>query len=157
MFKKLSLLLSFIVILNSQNLNPKYVVYKETTLSSTAEVITIQQPASGAKIVNFTDAFIYCSVACNPQVEINGSGATTTALAVIAEGSALPASPTTAFSASNVGGGTIVGKFSITAGNTYPIDLIGVQLQGNSTAKNITIRTDAISGTVRIQFRWIEQ
>lgn len=158
MFKKLNLfLLLFVGIVFSQNLSPKYIVYKETTLSSAAEVITIQQPATGAKIVNVTDAYIYCSVACNPTVEINGTPATTTSLAVIAGGSLQQPSAVTAWSGSNVGVGTVVSKIPVPAGTAFPLDMTGLQLSGPGTSKNITIRTDAITGTVRIQFRILEQ
>jgi hypothetical protein len=158
MFKNLRFIFLFTSILLSQNINqPKYIVYKETTLSTAAEVITIQQPAVGAKIVNFTDAFIYCSVPCNPQVELNGTAATATALTITPGSTLLATTSTTAWSASNVGSGTVVAKFAVPAGTTYPLDLSGIQLSTNNTSKNITIRTDAISGIVRIQLRWIEQ
>lgn len=158
MFKKLSILSILAITLLAQNITqPKYLVYKETTLSSAAEVITVQQPASGGKIVNFTDAYIYCSVACNPTIEINGTAASATTLAVIPLSNTLNASPTTAWSASNAGVGTVVGKFSIAAGIPYPLDLSGMRMQGNSNTTNMTVRTDSITGTVRIQIRWIEQ
>jgi hypothetical protein len=158
MFKKLSLFILLISYIFGQSPNAaKYVAYKETSLSSSAEVITIQQPSSGGRNIFLADAFIYCSVVCNPQIEMNGTGATTTPLTVALGSNTLQSATATAFSASNVGSGTVLAKFALTAGQNQPIDLTGLQLHGNSIANNISIRTDAITGTVRIQFRWVEQ
>lgn len=155
---KLFILPLIATILFAQDLTtPKYEIYKETSLSSAAEVITLQQPSTGAKNVYPTDGSVYCSVDCIITFEKNGTAATTTALAVNSLQDNAPTPSATAFSASNVGTGTVINKLNITAGNTQPLDFVGMGLSDNNTAKNYTMRTNSISGTVRVVWRWIEK
>ncbi len=59
-----------------------FTVRKNTVLTAAAEVITLQQPATGSKTVNFIGFYIDCSVACTVTLERNGAAATSTALTV---------------------------------------------------------------------------
>lgn len=128
-----------------------YSVSKTTALSGASEVITIQQPASGAAVLRFIGAYIDCSVACTGTIERNGTAATNTTLTIanVNPGETSPVS--TAWSSSNVGTGTVISRFSIPASGATNIDLSKVYLAASGgTNKNLTIRTSSITGTVNI-------
>lgn len=136
-----------------------FIAYKETT-AATSEAITIQQPASGARTVHLVIASVYCSVACTATFEIDGAAATTTTLAIapiVLPRSGSVSIKTTAFSASNVGAGTVLGKTSIGAGVSQPFDLTGIKLQGDGTGKNFTIKISSASGNYVVQIKGREQ
>lgn len=138
----------------------EYAVTKTTTLAGAAEVITVQQPATGARQVTFRSFYIDCSVACTISLERNGSAATSTTLAVNNINPGEGAATTTAWSSSNVGTGTVLAKYNINAGGSMTVDLTGIYFnQGNplGTATNLTIRTSSITGTVDIIVRYWEK
>ena len=126
-----------------------YNIYKETALSGAAEVITVQQPATGGKCVQFKTLTLYALAAATFTLERDGTGATTTALTVIAKGGA-PTPAFTAFNSSNVGSGTVLEAFTLVAGQTMVVDLAGYRLCGDGIGKNFTVRTNSLSTTVRI-------
>lgn len=134
---------------------PRFSVYKATTLSSASEAVTIQQPASGGRTVNFDTALLYCSVACSVELERDGTAATGTALTpvVLTFGTATA----DAFHTSDVGNGSTVTEYNVSAGETLGIDLRGIRMTGNGTGQNLTFRTNTISGDVRITVVWREQ
>lgn len=134
----------------------RYIAEKETSLSSAAEAVTVQQPTSGAKIVVFEGAWVYCSVACTFTLSQNGTAATTTTLATRRVNKS-PASTAVAFSSSNVGAGTTLATYSVAAGATYPILLDTVWLDNNNVANNLTIATSSITGTARITIQYTER
>src|SRR5690242_4256563 len=87
-----------------QSGQPAFVAFKQTALAGTAEVITVQQPASGAKNVSFVAAYVDCSAVCTITLERDGTAATTTALTVVQVNPDFNVAATAnAFSASNVG------------------------------------------------------
>lgn len=137
---------------------PNYGVSKVTVLNAAAEVITIQgnQPVNTRliKVVVFKGFDATCSVACTITLERDGNAATTTTLAPgRLNGESLP-STALAFSASNVGVGTILAQYSLTAGGQIAINLTGKQLY--SGVENLTVRTSSITGTVNINVQWQE-
>lgn len=148
--KRLILLLVFTLVAHAQD----YSVVKETVLAAAAEVITVQQPASGALTVRLKSAYIDCSVACTITLERNGT---------VAAGSTITPAPlnagtakVTAWSSSTVGTGTVISKFTLPAGGGVPLDLSGISLIGNGTGKNFTIRTSSITGTVHVNIKLTE-
>lgn len=134
----------------------EYTATKETDLSGAAEVVTVQQPATGAKTVRFVGAYIYCSVACNVTLERTGTAATSTALTRVPVHEDMAAAVATAWSSSNVGVGSVVGKYSIAAGGSTSIPMETMALYGNGTGKNVTLRTSSITGNVKIIIQWKE-
>ena len=135
-----------------------YVAYNEAVLAGTASVVTVQQPASNsARIVRFVAASLYCSAACDVTLERNGTAATTTALTPTPINTTTSAAKAKAFSASNVGAGTVLSKYSLVAGGTMVIDLAVMNLSGTGTTKNLTFRTSAITGTARITVQFNEE
>jgi hypothetical protein len=132
-----------------------YTIYKETSLSSSAEAITVQAGA----ILNIQPiaASVYCSGAADVTLRQNGTAATTTALTVTALNAAPPAQAT-AYSASNVGTGNLVDKVSIpSGGGTFQWDLTGLIAYASSNgSQNITISTSSVTATCRIKFWVIE-
>lgn len=133
-----------------------YIATKATTLSNAAEVVTIQQPASGSRTVHFHGAYVSSSVACAITVERDGTAATATALTAVPFNSTTPAAKATPFSGSDVGTGTVIGRYDIAAGGSVSIDLSDKQLFGDGTSKNLSIRTSSISGDVKIDITWGE-
>lgn len=154
--KILSLLLLTLPFLAQAQIS--YVVTKQTALSAAAEVITVQQPTTASKQVNFKTAYIDCSVACGLTIERNGTPATTTTLAVGNVNLNETAASSKAFSSSNIGTGTVLATLSIPAGGSIVIDLSTIQfLQGADQGKNLTLRTSSITGTVNIIIGLTEQ
>jgi hypothetical protein len=136
-----------------------FAAYKATTLSSAVEAVTVQQPASGSKTVRFEGAYIYCSAACVVTLSVDGTAATTTALTPVALArQATPATPTaTAYHTSNAGSGTTLAAYDIAAGGEKSLEKSGLTLFGDGTARNFTLKTNSISGSVRILVFWSEQ
>jgi hypothetical protein len=133
-----------------------YVVATQASLSSAAAVVTIQQPSTGSRQVNFQSAYFDCSVACTMTLETNGTAATTTAGTVSAVNpnqSTQPAAAVTAFTSSNVGTGTVLSKYNCASACAYTIDLSSIQWFGGGTAVNLTLRSNSITGTVSINYK----
>jgi hypothetical protein len=153
--------LSFIALValstQAQINTPRYVAIKETVLAAAAEKVTVQQPTGASRQVNFTTADVYCSVACQITFQVNGTAATATTLAPVnLEGG--PSPTALAFSGSNVGSGTTLKSYYISAGSTFTFDISQFYLVRSSTgASNFSIGTNSITGTVRIQIEWQEQ
>lgn len=132
----------------------EYAVVQKTVLSGTAEAVTVQMPANaGARSASFTGASIYCSVECEFTVERDGTAATTTAITVQKLNSTAATATATAYSSSNVGTSTVIGRQVTPAGATVALDL---GMKGLVAGDNLTIRTAAITGTVIINIDWVE-
>lgn len=128
-----------------------------TVSSSTGEAVTVQQPASPSASVQFELAVVYCSVACTATLSQNGTGATSTTLATKALNGA-PTSSATAWSASNVSGGTTLNVYNIAAGVTLTLDLTKFFLgKGNGVNQNLTITTSGMSGSDSTMIQWVEK
>ncbi len=130
--------------------------YIATCTTSGAATCTIQQPATGARLIDFGDqrvagASVYCAGAQTATLKWNGTAATATAGAEVKLPNTSNASGTTFWTASNVGSGTTGPVYTIGAGLTLPLDLSWLQLRGNSTAVNLSIAT---SGTCTITFAY---
>ncbi len=138
-----------------------YGVTKATALSGTAEVITVQGNGTNdvlnrlPKVISFVSVDVTCTVACTFTLERDGTAATTTTLAIVQTDKILPTTTAVAFSASNVGSGTVLGNYSLTAGGGVGIGLAGKNLY--NAADNLSIRTSSITGTVTINIRWNEK
>lgn len=152
--RKTLLGLLFCVPLLGQNY---YTVSKTTTLSSSAEIITVQQPATNALITRFVSARIDSVGACTFTIEINGTPASTTALTPAPVTTGEATATTTAYYSSNVGTGTVIFRGGVAANSWYPlIDLSHTTLSGNGTSKNLTLRTASCSGVVNITITYTE-
>lgn len=135
-----------------------YAVYYEVSPSTAHAVLTIQQPTSTPRQITFQGAVVYCSVACIPAIEINGAAATTTTGTTATKlDTRAPAASSAVFTASNVGSGTVIGKYPVSAGSQIFITPSGLALGANVAAQqNLTIRTDSITGDVHILLMWSE-
>lgn len=135
----------------------KYAMFKETALSASAEVITMQQPASGAKNVQFDAISVWCSAECTFTIERDGTAGTV--------GSQLGfnindgTSPTVnAFASSDVGAGSkILIKHTVSANTSQSFDMKDVRFFGSGTSKNVSVRFASMTGTVRVYAKWGEQ
>ena len=142
---------------NSSPITRIYATYQEATPSTSAVVLTVQQPTSAPRQITFEGATVYCSVACVPTLEMNGAAATTTAGTSVKLDTRAPTAASVVYTASNVGVGTVLNKYAVSAGSGLSIIKSGLVLGATATAHgNITIRTDSISGTMRILLMWSE-
>ena len=139
-----------------RGVNNQFFVRDADTLVAAALDVTVQQPATGSRLVVFDFAEVYCSAACVVSISRDGTAASTTAATEVSLNGGLTATAT-AFYDSNAGAGTAIKTLNLSAGQTATIDLDGFILEpDNSTANNLTIQTDAISGTAYIYIRWQE-
>lgn len=149
-------LLLFLLTIGSLQGQITYTISKTTVLSTSAEVITIQQPNSNAKSVNFKGAYIDSTVACSFTIERNGAGATSTTLTPNPLNPDQSSSSAMGFSSSNVGVGTVVTRATVSAGGWLHISLDNAYMSGSGTGKNLTIRTASCTGTVNIVISYTE-
>ncbi len=146
------LFLAFAATLLSQD-SQTYTYEKETSLSGAAETVTVHLPSTANKTAQFVGAEVYCSVACTAELLRDGSAPTTTAATVVPlNGSPNPAA--TVFHTSNVGAGTHIKYYTIAAGGKEVIDLSD---KGLTVGKNLTLKTNSITGTARIYIQWRER
>jgi hypothetical protein len=149
--KKLGFLFIFagLGLIHSQTFS---VVQKTTSLSATAEVITIQQPqATPRTLVKFVSAYVDCSVQCTLTLERNGSAATSTTLTPRNIDPAETAPLVQAFSSSNSSGGSVLQVLTIQGGGSVLLDLSNFKFLATYTnGANLTLRTSSITGTVHI-------
>jgi hypothetical protein len=133
----------------------EFVVLRTATLSNSAEAVTIQQPSSGGKRVNFRSAWIDSTVDVEVTIERNGTAASSTSTTPVAVNP--PGTATvSAYHTSNVGPGTVISRFTCKAGPVCTVDISAVSQVGSGTSKNFTLRTSSITGTVHIGIQWVE-
>lgn len=134
----------------------QYLAFHAATLSATTDKVTVQQPSSGQRRnLRFISAWVYCSVACVATPSQNGTAASTTALATTPLNTS-PPSTAVAFSASNVGTGTVWPAYNIPAGGIVVIDLSTIMLTGGP-GSNLSVGVAAITGNSQITIQWVEE
>ncbi len=153
-------LLAFAGLLGAQALDtPRYITYKQTD-SATSEKITIQQVTGGkSNTVHFDKAVIQCSdsAGCVVTLSQNGTAATTTALSIIPVNLS-PGSRSVAFSGSNVGTGTVLGTYTLSAAGMLVLDISQLYLSRNAGgSNNLTIGITGASQTFKVQVNHTEQ
>lgn len=137
---------------------PYYAVKRDVTLSSASSAVTVQQPATGSRVAQFVNAYVYCAVACEITIERNGAAASSTAATIDRHNpETTVASAAQAFHTSNVGAASSsIGPILLAAGGGQVLDLSSYQMRGDGTGSNLTVRTNVISGRVVIIIRWME-
>ena len=153
-----ALLVAFLAlgIAASQVIGPRFSVFKATTLAGAAEVITIQQPASGSKKVYFEFVQVHCTVAAVVEIERDGAAATATALTAV-DASKRGSVTATAWSGSDVGAGTKITEFNVPADTTVPFNLDGYMLKpGGGPGENLTFRSNSLTGNIKFTVVWRE-
>lgn len=152
----IALLLWCATIAHAQVQPSTFSAYKSTSLSGAAETLTIQKAvATVSRNFQFLSATMYCSVACTIELETAGTVASGTALTPtpLRFGTAAVAE---AYHTSNVGNGTTISEYVLAAGEQKSIGLNAVYWAGSSGLKNLTLRTDSITGTVKLGIVWSE-
>jgi hypothetical protein len=131
-----------------------YTVERKSTLSGTAEVITVQIPAATTTVtMQMVKASVYCSVQCEITLERDGTAAANTALTPVPTFVGAQAVAATAYRSSDVGAGTVLARYIVAAGQTLLLDLTDVRI---SPGGNFSIRSDAITGTFLNTTKWRE-
>lgn len=129
------------------------------SVSGSAKACTVQQPATGAKNAQLVSAYVHSTVAVALTLERDGTAATATGVTEAALNSAGGTPTVTGFTDSDVGSGTVIAGASsikLPADGSTTLDLEDIQMRGNGTAKNFSIRTSAVTGTVTIVIKWRE-
>lgn len=124
--------------------------------SGTSNVITIQQPATGARSVRGKFVEVYCSVTCDVEIERDGTAASATETTIVAvDRNAANTTPKfKAYHTSNVGNGTTLYLRPVPTGGSIVLEMDSVFLNGNGTAKNWTVRVTAgSSGRLTINLK----
>jgi len=134
----------------------QYTVTYSATLSATAGIVTVQQPATGSRNVQLVWASVFCSVTCYYTMERDGTAAANTAATVNKINPDARAATATVFTASDVGSGTVLGHYGNVGGGLQSFNLEDKTLHGNGTATNFTIRITALSGDVKVVMAWKE-
>lgn len=127
---------------------------REYIATATTTALTIQKLANDPTMVNFHSAWVSCVAAQTFTLSWNGTAATATSLATVQLPNTVQSSAATAWSGSNVGGGTTGPTYTVGAGQTYPIDLSLFRLGNGGTGANLTITT---TGSCTITFAFGEQ
>lgn len=138
---------------HGQTARGTYYYEKETVLSGTAETVTIHLPTGANRSARFVGATVYCSVACTATLRRDGTAPTGTAASTGKLNAASVASVAAAYHSSDVGAGTTIKTYTLSAGEEKLIDLAD---KGLVAAENLTLATSAITGTARIYFQWRE-
>jgi hypothetical protein len=133
----------------------RYQLNKETVLSGTTEILTVQSCAT-CDAAYFESGDAYCTAAFSVQFSQNGTAATTTAATITGINGASTTNAPRGFSASNVGAGTTLRRYYGAAGQTILFDLTDFSLALNAgTGSNLTMTiTSTASSTCRGQMQW---
>lgn len=130
------------------------------SLSSSSKACTLQQPATGARTVQLVSAYVHSTAAISITQERDGTAASATAATEVAVNPSETATATvTAFTDSNVGVGTVIAgtdSVKIAANSAVVLDLEDIQMRGNGTGKNYSIRTSSGTATVTVVLKWRE-
>ena len=127
------------------------------TGAANGETVTVQQPASPSASVQFELATVFCAAACTVQISQNGTGATSTALTTKALNGA-PASTATAWSASNVSGGTTLNTYNVASNATLTLDLSKFYLgKGSGVNANLSLVIAGTGSTPQTMIQWVEK
>lgn len=124
--------------------------------STTATAITIQQPASSARIVTGNLISGSCASACTIVIERNGTAATATSATITKPTDQTRNAAFTAWTASDVGVGTVVERVRLDGGGYFSIPISHIKMLAQGTAFNFTVRItlDAAGstyGTIRVK------
>lgn len=134
----------------------RYSAYVSKVLSGASTALTVQQPATGATIVTFKDAWVYSSASCDISITKGGTAATTTAGTAYANSSHFPAAAAKVLTDSDVGAGTTRVTVTLNASDKA-FDLTGYELQGVAQTENLTLKTGTCTATVRLLLVWEER
>ncbi len=134
----------------------QYLVSYSATLSATAGVVTVQQPASAGRNVQFVWASVFCSVTCYYTLERDGTAATATSATVVKINPDARAATATAWTASDAGAGTVIGHFGNLNGGLQSFNLDDKTFHSDGTAINFTIRIVSLTGDVKVVIAWKE-
>lgn len=134
-----------------------YTVERKSALVASAEVITVQLPTAAlATSAPMLKAAVYCSVECEITLERDGTAATATEITPVATGTIGETVSAKAYRSSDVGTGSVIARYVVSAGLTLPLDLSDIALMRKATPENFTIRTASITGTAIIVIKWRE-
>ena len=153
--KRILYLLGLVVLLVPQLLAVDYAVSWSVT-STTATAITIQQPASSARQVIGNVVSGSCSVSCTVVLERDGTAATATSATITKPADSGKTPAFTAYTASDVGTGTVIERVRLETGGYFSIPIPHVRMVNQGTGYNFTVRITLDSsgntyGTVKVK------
>ena len=134
-----------------------YLAYDSAVLSAATEKLTVQQPVTPARQVQFEFATAQCTVACDVTVSWNGTAASATAGTIKKLPGTLNAPVATMWTGSNAGAGTASRVDSLPAGGLITYDLTAFLMGDSGTATNLSIAVSSITGTAKLSIQWRER
>lgn len=143
--------------LSGQQADWQYSFQGTANLSSSALVVTLQQPASGGRNVRLRALWITNDTAtsCGLTLEKNGTaatGAVDASASIQSDNDFNPAAVEKVYTASNVGAGAVTWPYTIPASGRLDVDLSGLYLLGSGTGKNFTLRTESCIVNLKYAF-----
>jgi hypothetical protein len=163
--KYFALIIASAVAALAQPYSATYTALYEKTVSAAAAVTSLQQPTSPSRAIKLIGVQIYCSVQCQPTVEFAGSASATASTAITSTSPSLTTPPTALFyTDSNATAPSVpMNKYVVPAGATQVISFIDERLGVSNTVltrvagQNVTVRTDSITGNVKVTWFWREE
>lgn len=156
---RLLLILPIIALsLMGQSNLPQFAGFYEQTNPSTGDMFVLQQPTDGTKRAAVLGVDVYCSVACEFYLACNGSAASQTAVTPVDTSLQGNTATLKVWRQANVTGATqCTKKYSVSSGQSYPLDLTGINMLPTGSVQQISVYIVAgFSGTARYQFVWRE-
>ena len=155
--KSLALLGAFLALsaalapLCAQSYRGFFNLYQEKSMSSNAVVLTLQQPASGSRLIELLASVIECSSATTMTLEVGcDTPATVTAQTPTAIGYPRFAPLIEGYVNSDAASCTVIAYASVPANTPVPFSLSGIWLSGGDGAGDLTLRSGTVaSGTCR--------
>ncbi len=135
-----------------------YVYEKTTSLSSSAEKVTLHLPSNSIRTAQPVAVTVYCTADVVATLSRDGTAPTATAGTAIKlnatnSSGAIPTASAVPYYSSNVGTSTTIKTYNIPGGVEYPISLGDKSLR---PGENISLGTDSITGSCSIFFLWRE-
>lgn len=135
----------------------RYIVSHSVALAGTTKVVTIQQPATGAKRVEIESITVQCVGAdCPVLIDRDGSAATTTAALIVTalnpETAPAAGRKFLAYTDSNAGIGVALSPtWTVPDKAIFPIPFTGTFKESSGTTKNINVRVGPATATANFQ------
>lgn len=137
---------------------PRFIAGNSYSLTSAPAYFTLQLPANSQKRIYLVAASVECPSSCTVTQDLNGNAADTTEITPTRISGENFTPTLDVYAPSNAGFGTNLSTLTVPATTPYPLDLSSVTFEAlKSTVQTYSIRTSAVTGTVRIYAIWAEQ
>lgn len=149
--------------LMAQRSDPTFTGIYQATKSSAAGVTSLQQPSAPTKMVILEAIQLYCSVACIFTLDAGGAASGSTSSTTNTDPSKRAAATALLYNDSNASAATTaINVYPVAAGQTLPVYFTDITdksrtVLSRTAGQNITLRTNSITGDVKVTWMWREQ